>query len=193
MIPETLTSAQAQRLVDLDRAWRVGADGLKTARVLYCWDPEARLYTRPPDTPLEPLPRAWWARRRVLALAGREPLDVDERHPLRPAHEWRQALRAFGGLFQVLGLGLLVIAGGWWATIYVGHPPHLALVCFWVETPWCSGIRFWQQLAGLTPYAPGLPWLGASLAGAGSVMTVLAARGTREPVQGSIDIDCSVV
>ena len=103
MIPEYLTTIEAQRLLDLGRAHLDGPECLfTTGRAVYHWQPETQRYTRddvlpvvqvaPTPVATRPYPRSWgWKR-------GRR----------RPMSRVEGVLYRFSLLLEGVGVGLNV-------------------------------------------------------------------------------------
>ena len=128
MIPITLSSSEAQRLLDLGRAWLAGPEWLITRRARYAWDAATQRYTRrdAPEAPAAPRATASlppWAAGAPGPVPGLERVAqfferIDpQRQP--PIGQPRLGLSRLGHVLILVGLGLLV-ASVWLALTAIG-------------------------------------------------------------------------
>jgi hypothetical protein len=122
MIPLTLTSMEAQRLLDLGRAWLAGPEHLTTRRAVYTWDAATQQYTRtetPPPAPAAPPSPPVWAAGAPGSVPGFERVATffECLWPTPPApirQPWRRWL--LGAILS----GLLLVA---LAPLFPASPP----------------------------------------------------------------------
>jgi hypothetical protein len=121
MIPLTLTSMEAQRLLDLGRAWLAGPECLTTRRAVYTWSAATQQYARrePPPAPAAPPSPPVWAAGSAGPVPGFERVATFfERLWPTPSAPSRQLwLRWLLG--AILGGMLLVIL----TTLFPASPP----------------------------------------------------------------------
>jgi hypothetical protein len=140
MIPMTLTSTEAQRLLDLGRAWLHGPEALITRRARYAWDAVTQRYTRTepdtldaPDVPASPPPWAAGAPGPVPGLERVahffERLDP-QRHP--PIGQPRLGLSRLAMVCGIVGL-LLFVDGYLRASASIENLPPLTKVVMLTE------------------------------------------------------------
>jgi hypothetical protein len=166
MIPECLTTTEAQCLLDLGHAHLDGPECLTTRRAVYRWQPETQRYTRddvppgvqaaPPPVATSPYPSSWgWKRRRR-----------------RPMSRVEGVLYRFSLLLQWVGVGLVV-----WFGLTTFH--HIAALWSSIKSHCAAGDAVCQQVSdallkqAILEALPTAFWVGLWLAGIGMVLHAL--------------------